>query len=214
VPLVLMSDLIVKTDTAMRERADCPQSTSRVVRRAARSPRRLDVSLDLLARRHSTREYSEREVPDELIADVVTRGTAHADLLARSDDFSIVRVRRSGPPHRRTALMACQPDSWQMTPLPASSAVDADLVRYGTADVTLFLFAAAPRCTCAQDAHGYGDLLVRAGVLAYSFWLAGLTCGLSACMYGRTMASLCSYGREHLGGRNHVMTLSLGYEQD
>jgi len=97
-------------------------------------------------------------------------------------------------------------------PMPGSPELKSELAVFDDADTTLLFLAPGPPCDCGAG-HGYANLLVHVGTLAYACWLAALPLGLTACIHRSSLHAANHYARRHLTGQRHIATLAIGFEQ-
>lgn len=163
---------------------------------------------EIVAERRSVRRFADRPVAKAVLADVL-------DLAERQQRDQWPEESHGSP--ELTTLVAAHalagvepglylrdPVSRQLDRVASVDSVDTLRAAYAPAPV-LALICGPVR---SMPGASYGNLLVRAGALGQSIWLAGLTHDLCCSVYGGTSEAV---GRLSGRARAHLFTVALGH---
>lgn len=167
-------------------------------------PERLWRALD---RRRTIEQFAERDIPDEILADLPGLGAPGSR--------NSVSAERSDPARVRVAVLRSGGDRPGLSladgPLPVPQVGGPELAEtlqheYMRAPIILFWFAPP------GSVHEYYRSLIAAGAAGYDLWIAAVAHGLGAHPFGRpseaVRAALADAGP---GGALHLFTLALGW---
>ena len=171
---------------------------------------------ELLARRRSTYTYGTQPIPADSVSRVLDLGRrAHAhdwpQAVHGESGLTTLVGAHSVDGLARGLYLPPSAGSGSFTVIDDHVDLQELRARYVAAPVLLFVCGDVRRATAPDHGIGYGSLLVRSGSLGYDYWLAALSTGMSAAVFGRSRAEVTDLARKVDPGLRHLFTVAIGH---